>query len=106
MLPGTAPPYVADGLATCRATVVPEGMVYELRAAADAGAYWEPVALACYDRSVADRLHGQAVVDELHGRLVLTYQDQRLLRAAVPVAATIGVLVGAAIGVGAAEIAR
>lgn len=103
-IPGRAPPFLDDGLAVCRAQVVPESQIVQLVQDADAAAYWRPVALACYERSEADRLHAQNMVNSLHYDREAHRQDAQSLRIAAPAVFVGGVIVGAGVGIAAAKV--
>jgi len=97
-VPGRAPPFVVDGLVTCRAQVVPESQVLELVVDADAAAYWEPVARACYDARTADRLHAQSSLELCHADGLYSEREARVLRVVAPALFTGGLVVGTALG--------
>lgn len=102
--PGLAPPFVLDGLVTCRGTVVKESTVLRCRDYKQSMNEWYEAARVCYDGRTLDRAHGQQTVNRMHATQIDLERDNRALRYAGPVLFVSGVIVGAAIGVAASQV--
>lgn len=64
-LPGRQAPWVtAQGIATCRAQVVPERVILELRACPAREVYWSRIALASYAARKEERGYAQAWIQD------------------------------------------
>lgn len=105
-VPSRPPPNTLNGLAQCRGQLLPESMVFDLLADADAAAYWEDSAQACYGGRGADRAHGQAVVNLLALEADTAKREANLMRTLTPAAFVGGVVVGVGAGVAAGALSR
>lgn len=96
-LPGTRPPYTdAACLVTARAVLVPESRAADLYARVKIGEWWEDRALLLVDGRAADRAYADQLVLDLRAEQRATEAELRAARWAVPAAAVVGVLTGAA----------
>jgi len=100
MIPGEPAPYVADGLAVCRAQVVPEAQVLDLIQQQHLAEYYEAQASICRDYRTADR----AIAEDVAAR---RWEERQALRrqvlahqVALPVAVTLAIIAGIVVGRG------
>ena len=104
LLPGKPAPYTEDGIAICRAQVVPELQVYDLIEQADAGVYWSERSQSCEAYRIADRQHAQAASDTCWSEAEYLRGELRWSRAVAPAAFVGGVVVGIGVGIAAAAV--
>lgn len=99
MLPGQPPPYVAGGVATCRAMVVPEADVLGWLAAEDDRDLWADVARIQHDARIADRLVCEEVAAQRWADAEALRREGRALRWAGWGLGAAGLAVGIGVGI-------
>lgn len=105
LIPGRPAPFTVDGVAVCRAQVVPDAQVFDLLEQADAAIYWRDRTLACEAYRAADREHAQAVADSCWGQSEHLQGELRVARAVGPAVFVAGVAVGLGFGIAASAVA-
>ncbi len=105
LLPGHAMPYMVDGLAVCRAQVVPDARVLELLQGASDAEHWEKLAAISHQYRRADRAYAQASINSCRVELDYVSSELMISRASVPAGVVLGIIFGAGVGIAAAEVA-
>jgi hypothetical protein len=101
--PGFPPPFVVEGYATCRATVVPESQVLEWIRAENLGEWSADRLQLCHEYRGMDRTHCDLVVQALATERDGLRRDLAWARVAVPLAGLGGLIMGGAVAVAIAK---
>ena len=97
-VPGRVPPFVADGLVSCRAQLIPEHKVWAWLREEELAPYWEARALTCQRYREADRMFCTTIADARWRDGEALRTELRWRRAATGAGIVAGVIVGVAVG--------
>jgi len=100
MIPGEPAPYIADGLAVCRAQVVPEAQVLGLLQQQHLAEYYEAQASICRDYRAADRAIAEDVAAQRWEERQALRRQVLAHQVALPVAVTLAIIAGIVVGRG------